>query len=197
MPIVLSISVMLIAICGLFVRSRKKNKHVDPFQYPPTPKRPFSVAEYLDRIEKAQIDILSQHKPVDQTITLWWGLDGVQLNEDGNQEWISRKEKASEASPPAYVAPLETTVSYQNTAQAYQNAAQAYQADLLRQHDLLRQQLVNYQNQTIQQIQNQILLQQLSMQTYGINQQHMRPQMYPMYPNYQVCCTPYQMQGCV
>lgn len=61
----------------------------------------FSVSEYLSRIEQAALDILESMKPIDKTITLWWGLDGLRLNEDGTTEWVSRKKKSVE------------TVSYQ------------------------------------------------------------------------------------
>lgn len=51
----------------------------------------FVVSEYYDRMEKAALDILEQREPMGQTIILWWGLDGLRLNEDGELEWISRK----------------------------------------------------------------------------------------------------------
>lgn len=51
----------------------------------------FSGSAYLDRIEQAAIDILEERKPVDQTIILWWGLDGLTLDENGELKWISRK----------------------------------------------------------------------------------------------------------
>lgn len=50
-----------------------------------------SLYEYLDRIEKASLEIQETKQPVSHVITLWWGLDGLQLNEDGSTEWISRK----------------------------------------------------------------------------------------------------------
>lgn len=49
------------------------------------------ISEYYDRTEKAAIDILETQEPVDQTIILWWGLDGLRLNEDGTMEWVSRR----------------------------------------------------------------------------------------------------------
>lgn len=52
---------------------------------------PFIVSEYYDRMGKSALDILESQEPVDQTIILWWGLDGLRLNEDGSLEWISRK----------------------------------------------------------------------------------------------------------
>ena len=63
----------------------------------------FVVSEYLARIEKASIEILESRKPVEQIVILWWGLDGVRLNEDGTAEWISRKK------PP----PVQQNVFYQ------------------------------------------------------------------------------------
>jgi len=51
----------------------------------------FFVSEYLSKMERAALDILEHQEPVDQTIILWWGLDGLRLNEDGELEWVSRK----------------------------------------------------------------------------------------------------------
>ena len=54
---------------------------------------PYFVSKYLSRIEAAHLDILESKAPADKTITLWWGLDGLRLNEDGTMEWVSRKRK--------------------------------------------------------------------------------------------------------
>lgn len=54
----------------------------------------FSVSEYLSRIERAYLDILEGLEPVSKAITLWLGLDGLRLNEDGTMEWVSRKKPA-------------------------------------------------------------------------------------------------------
>lgn len=51
---------------------------------------PFVLSEYFERIEKAFIDILQTQTPIDCTIVLWFGLDGLRMNEDGTFEWISR-----------------------------------------------------------------------------------------------------------
>lgn len=51
----------------------------------------FSVQAYLDRIEQTALELLEKHEPMEQIIVLWWGLDGLRLNEDGALEWISRK----------------------------------------------------------------------------------------------------------
>lgn len=37
----------------------------------------FSVSEYLSRIEGAYLGILQDLEPMDKTITLWLGLDGL------------------------------------------------------------------------------------------------------------------------
>lgn len=58
--------------------------------------RMFSVSEYLSRIERAHLDILEGMEPINRSITLWWGLDGLQLNEDGTTKWVSRKRKPVE-----------------------------------------------------------------------------------------------------
>lgn len=56
----------------------------------------FSVYDYLERIEKASLDILDSVGPIDKTITLWWGFDGIQLSTDGTYKWVSRKKKPVE-----------------------------------------------------------------------------------------------------
>lgn len=57
---------------------------------------PFSVSKYLERIERAALDIVENKEPVDHTIILWWGLDGLRLNENGTIEAVSRKKQKSE-----------------------------------------------------------------------------------------------------
>ena len=54
------------------------------------PLEPFVVSEYYDRMEKAALDILEHQEPVNQTIILWWGLDGLRLNENGTMELVNR-----------------------------------------------------------------------------------------------------------
>lgn len=55
---------------------------------------PFVVSEYLEQAEKVSLDILKIRKPTDKTIVLWWGLDGIRLNEDGTAKEVSRKKPA-------------------------------------------------------------------------------------------------------
>lgn len=72
----------------------------------------FSVSEYLSRIERAHLDILEGLKPVSKAITLWIGLDGLRLNEDGTMEWVSRKKPAENVAyqPCQFVQPVRTGV---------------------------------------------------------------------------------------
>lgn len=79
---------------------------------------PFIVSEYYDQMEKAALDILEHQEPVDQTIVLWWGLDGLRLSEDGTLEWVSRRKPK----------PVQENVFYQLC-----QSAPAYNPDLLAQ----------------------------------------------------------------
>lgn len=55
---------------------------------------PFIVSEYLSRIEQEHVKILDERdKEPAYIITLWLGLDGLRMNEDGTFEWVSRKMK--------------------------------------------------------------------------------------------------------
>lgn len=77
----------LIVIIPQFIASRVNQKS----ETPKLEIEPFSVPAYFARMEKATLDILQKQEPIDKTIILWWGLDGLRLNEDGTLEWISRK----------------------------------------------------------------------------------------------------------
>lgn len=58
---------------------------------------PFSVSDYLTRIENTALDIQrkrEQEKP--HVIVLWLLLDGLRINGDGTFEWIRREEKKSD-----------------------------------------------------------------------------------------------------
>lgn len=71
---------------------------------------PFVASEYFSRMEQAALDILEAQEPVDQTIILWWGLDGLRMNEDGELEWISRK-KHKPATTGAFYQPCQSIQS--------------------------------------------------------------------------------------
>lgn len=80
---------------------------------------PYFVSQYLSRIEAAHLDILENIVPIDKTITLWWGLDGLRLNEDGTMEWMSRKKKRTSESAPYQpcqcqsIQPFQTSMLHQ------------------------------------------------------------------------------------
>lgn len=72
---------------------------------------PFVVSEYYDRMEKAALDILEQREPMGQTIILWWGLDGLRLNEDGTLEWVSRR-KPKPVQEDVFYQPFQSMPAY-------------------------------------------------------------------------------------
>lgn len=89
----------LIVFLPRFIASKVNRKN-------DTPKleiEPFSIPAYFDRMEQAALEILEKQEPIDRTIILWWGLDGLRLNEDGTSEWISRKKPE----------PVNQNISYQ------------------------------------------------------------------------------------
>lgn len=58
----------------------------------------FSVSEYLDRVEREALKLCEEsEKQEPLKIVLWWGLDGLQLNDDGSLEWIRRKSDGRQA----------------------------------------------------------------------------------------------------
>ena len=74
-----------IIICSLHYIINERPYEGEPLE----PLEPFVVSEYYDRMEKAALDILEYQESVDQTIILWWVLDGLRLNEDGTLEWLT------------------------------------------------------------------------------------------------------------
>lgn len=87
LPSVIAVLALISAIAPLILIKRQ-DKQIENEQ---NNVKPFCVSEYYSRTEKIALDILERRKPADKTITLWWGLDGLRLNEDGTTEWISRK----------------------------------------------------------------------------------------------------------
>lgn len=77
----------------------------------------FCVSAYMERMERETIKILNTKESNDKTITLWWGLDGLRLNEDGSIEWISRR-KQKEVSQSAFYQPFGNIASQAYTAGA-------------------------------------------------------------------------------
>lgn len=70
-----------------------------------TERKPFSVTEYLDSMEKLHIDLHRQREAEKrEPVVLWWGMDGMRINEDGTTEWISKR-------PEEEPEPAPTTIS--------------------------------------------------------------------------------------
>ena len=114
-----------------------------PYEREPLkPAEPFIVSEYCDRMEKAALDILEHREAVEQTIILWWGLDGLRLNEDGELEWISRKTPK----------PVNQNVSYHpcQSVPAYNPALFAQMQNTRASIDALRAQNASLQIQALQ-----------------------------------------------
>lgn len=91
-------------ICSLFRKKRSEPEQACTVFY---------ASEYLSRIEQASLDIMEDRDPVDTVIILWWGLDGLRLNEDGTMEWISRKKPEPVSrnvfyQPSQYFHPIQT-----------------------------------------------------------------------------------------
>lgn len=60
---------------------------------------PFKLSEYFERMEKVHISMLEDRKPIDWTITLWLGLNGLKISEDGSFKWITRGNKNFDLKP--------------------------------------------------------------------------------------------------
>lgn len=53
----------------------------------------FSASEYLDRIEQESIRLQKEREREPQhNLTLWIGLDGLRMDDDGTLQWIRRQE---------------------------------------------------------------------------------------------------------
>lgn len=52
----------------------------------------WSVTDYLSHMEEAW-DKIQKEKPEPYKLTLWWGQNGLRLNDDGTTEWIKKEEK--------------------------------------------------------------------------------------------------------
>lgn len=88
---VIGMSEAIIIICGLLYLINERPYDGETLE----PHDPFVLSEYCAHMEQAALDILEQQEPVDQIIILWWGLDGLRLNEHGELEWVSRRKPKS------------------------------------------------------------------------------------------------------
>lgn len=103
--IVLFEGVIVAVSCYLMYRPRSRLPKSLPRA---APGPPFDAAAYLARMEDAYLSMLAAAQPVDQTITLWLGLDGFRIDPDGTAEWI-RREPFQTAPPPLIcVSPWES-----------------------------------------------------------------------------------------
>lgn len=79
----------LIAIIAEGRKDKKNRDELQQFIAASINQKPFSVTEYFDRMERESLKLADQSEQY--LIVLWWGFDGLRLNEDGTAEWISRK----------------------------------------------------------------------------------------------------------
>lgn len=137
---------------------------------------PFVVSEYYGRMEKVTLEILEAREPVNKTITLWWGLDGLRLNEDGTSKWISREKPK----------PVLENPVFQNC-----QFVPIYNPDLLAQTQSTRESIDALMKQNIS-LQMQALQEQQRMQLVNSLQQCcvQYPSQYPPY-FYGGCCGNY------
>lgn len=91
MKLVLGISVCFVSAIIVFLTYIIHDKIQREQIQRQTETESFIVSEYFSRMEQAALKILESQKPVDQTIILWLGLDGLRMNKDGTTEWINRK----------------------------------------------------------------------------------------------------------
>lgn len=111
------------------------------------PLEPFILSEHFSRMEQASLDILENQESVDKTIILFWGMDGLRLNEDGSLEWISRKKPK----------PVNQNISYQPC----QSLAYMPQMDMV-QSTADRIEMLMQQNQQLQfQMSQQRMMEQI------------------------------------
>lgn len=127
----------------------------------------FSVCEYFEHIEKASIEIQENRKPIDHSIILWWGLDGLQLNDDGNLEWISKKTEKIE-SQNVFYQPQQSIIAI-----ALDCACQCNQSQI----DRLKEENAILQIQCQQSRQQESIVKMLQSDFYN-----------PLMPDYSWCC---------
>lgn len=83
-----------IAIIAEQKKDKKHREEVRLFLQSAIKQPPFSVPEYYDRAQQQQETLQAEkenQKPY--AIILWWGLDGLRLNDDGSFEWIRKNQK--------------------------------------------------------------------------------------------------------
>lgn len=124
--IILPIAIVVMAIFAIvgYIRQKNHNEIEDSTIVPCVPE--FSVSDYLERIEKAGIEIArEQEKQEPYQLVLWLVVEGLRLNEDGTTEWIRREEDKHKPisvsySPPQYI----VQNAFQNIMQSQYNGCQ-------------------------------------------------------------------------
>lgn len=94
MKIISLLSCIAFTICFIIEAIKRKRKWQKEEEFIVLAKqfKPFSIPDYLSRRERTILDLMERReKEEPYIITLWLGLDGLQLNEDGSTEWISRR----------------------------------------------------------------------------------------------------------
>lgn len=119
----------------------------------------FSVSEYMDRLEKAGIEIMDEaEKRPEYKVILWAGLDGLRMNQDGTTEWIRREEKKQEPVSVFYSPPNQllsvSSETMQNPFSGFQNITEQIDSQI--------------RNQTCQ-IENSIRMMQMQMEQNMVN----------------------------
>lgn len=93
------IPIQMVCLCLLIMTWARQTKAKAQTAAKPERPPPFSASDYLERIEKASIEILAGLEQEEKyTLVLWAGLDGLRLNENGTLEWIKR-DRLGQANP--------------------------------------------------------------------------------------------------
>lgn len=129
-----------IIICTLIYLINERPYEREPLE----PAEPFVISEYYDQMEKAALDILEHQEPVDQTIILWWGLDGLRLNDDGTLEWVRRK-KQKPVQENVFYQPFQSIPAYNPNLFAQTQSTRAAIDALMAQNASLRMQALQAQ----------------------------------------------------
>lgn len=136
---IIGFSVSTVICLSIYLVNKRPYKN-EPIELP----EPFAVSEYFARMEKAALDNLESNKPVNKTIILWWGLDGLRLNEDGTTEWIIRK-KEDPAKQDVFYQPCQTRTTFVgDMCQSTQETIDALMAQTAMQTVNARLQLLGY-----------------------------------------------------
>lgn len=128
---------IIVAFCVVAICKSRKKQHCEKFS--PFPAELFHEPREPFDIERETLKILEEKENEEPyLITLWWGFDGLRLNDDGTMEWISRRPKLKP----------ETDYSVlQNTCADYSGSAQSVASIL---QDSMRNQVQSLQMHQMQ-----------------------------------------------